>query len=237
MDRTDGRSLLFLHRMNPSTLGWYLPLLVKDIPGALQPSDDGAPHGDRRGLSRSGPSSAPSVGVPGRGTAGGVSSSSTVAANQRARIEFNVSARRDGAAVNARPARGGKHGGSTAASDDDGDVRLASGDALASSTPPRARGAPPTNQPPLRAPKSVGVGVGGVGLTWKDLDAKFRRDLPDDVYAGRMVYRGLVMRACPRIRTLDGLDVSEKEKEKAERLLESVLDRRRPPPGQHPQRQ
>lgn len=25
--------------MNPCTLGWYLPLLVKDIPGALQPSD------------------------------------------------------------------------------------------------------------------------------------------------------------------------------------------------------
>ncbi|KAG5221203.1 sin component scaffold protein [Salix suchowensis] len=25
-------------RMNPCTLGWYLPLLVKDIPGALQPS-------------------------------------------------------------------------------------------------------------------------------------------------------------------------------------------------------
>ena len=25
--------------MNPCTLGWYLPLLVKDAPGALQPSD------------------------------------------------------------------------------------------------------------------------------------------------------------------------------------------------------
>ena len=25
--------------MNPCTLGWYLPLIVKDLPGALQPSD------------------------------------------------------------------------------------------------------------------------------------------------------------------------------------------------------
>ncbi|KAG8214791.1 hypothetical protein J3R82DRAFT_9927 [Butyriboletus roseoflavus] len=33
-------------RMNPSTLGWYLPLLVRDVPGALQPSENG---GRRRG--------------------------------------------------------------------------------------------------------------------------------------------------------------------------------------------
>lgn len=61
-------------------------------------------------------------------------------------------------------------------------------------------------------------------MSWKDLDAKFRRDLPDDAYVGRLAYRGLVMRACPRVRTLDGVEVSEKEREKAERLLESVLD-------------
>ena len=40
--RTLQRVLHF--RMNPCTLGWYLPLLVKDAPGALQPSD-----GDRAG--------------------------------------------------------------------------------------------------------------------------------------------------------------------------------------------
>ena len=40
--RTLQRVLHF--RMNPCTLGWYLPLLVKDAPGALQPSD-----GDRPG--------------------------------------------------------------------------------------------------------------------------------------------------------------------------------------------
>ena len=68
------------------------------------------------------------------------------------------------------------------------------------------------------------------GVTWKDLDSKFRRDLPDDAYVGRLAYRGLVMRACPKIRTLDGVEVSEKEKEKAEQLLESVLDSKKRKP-------
>ncbi|PPQ81277.1 hypothetical protein CVT25_015061 [Psilocybe cyanescens] len=33
--------LISVDRMNPCTLGWYLPLLVKDAPGALQPSEGG----------------------------------------------------------------------------------------------------------------------------------------------------------------------------------------------------
>ena len=103
--------------MNPCTLGWYLPLLVKDLPGALQPSDT-----ERRGPSA--PSSSKKA-----------------------------------------------------------------------SPPP----------------------------TWQDLDAKFRRDLPDEAYVGRLGYRGLVMRACPGIKMLDGVEVSVKEREKAERLLRSVL--------------
>ena len=61
-------------------------------------------------------------------------------------------------------------------------------------------------------------------MTWQDLDAKFRRDLPDEAYVGRLGYRGLVMRACPAIRMLDGVEVSAKERDKAERLLKSVLD-------------
>lgn len=94
--------------MNPSTLGWYLPLLVRDVPGALQPSETGA----------------------------------------------------------------------------------------------REKG-------------------GGCG--WQELDAKFRRDLPDDAYVGRLAYRGLVMRACARMRMLDGVEVSEKERTKANQLLEGIL--------------
>ncbi|KAF9267601.1 hypothetical protein L218DRAFT_920669 [Marasmius fiardii PR-910] len=99
-------------RMNPCTLGWYLPLLVKDVPGALQPSE-GA---------------------------------------------------------------GGKKGNS--------------------------------------------------GPAWQDLDSKFRRDLPNDSYIGRLAYRGLVMEACPRIRVLDGIEVTGKERDKAHKLLVGIIGKR-----------
>jgi hypothetical protein len=59
-------------------------------------------------------------------------------------------------------------------------------------------------------------------LAWHELDAKFRRDLPDEAYIGRLTYRGLIMRACPRVRMLDGVIVSRKEREKAEKLLDGV---------------
>ena len=39
---------------------------------------------------------------------------------------------------------------------------------------------------------------------------------------GRLAYRGLVMRACPAIRLLDGVETSAKEREKAEKLLASL---------------
>ncbi|KAG5639424.1 hypothetical protein H0H81_002292 [Sphagnurus paluster] len=97
-------------RMNPCTLGWYLPLLVKDIPGALQPSEGGE--------------------------------------------------------------------------------------------------------------RAVGGNSG-----WQELDSKFRRDLPDDSYLGRLAYRGLVMRACPQIRMLDGVEVSSKERAKADHLLVGILNK------------
>lgn len=97
--------------MNPCTLGWYLPLLVKDVPGALQPSEGHAEGG------------------AGRAT----------------------------------------------------------------------------------------------GYAWQELDCKFRRDLPDESYIGRLAYRGLIMRGCPRIRMLDGVEVSEKERAKAHHLLQGIL--------------
>ena len=104
--------------MNPCTLGWYLPLLVRDVPGALQPSEQDGDQGERR-----------------RGTKGG-------------------------------------------------------------------------------------------SWQWQELDAKFRRDLPDEAYVGRLAYRGLVMRACRDVRVLDGIQVSDKEREKAERLLTGILRKR-----------
>jgi hypothetical protein len=102
--------------MNPCTLGWYLPLLVRDAPGALQPCEnqDGSSERERNG---------------------------------RKRTEYG----------------------------------------------------------------------------WQELDSKFRRDLPDDAYVGRLAYRGLVMRACPRIRMLDGVEVSEKERTKAHHLLQGIM--------------
>lgn len=95
--------------MNPCTLGWYLPLLVRDVPGALQPSENGDGHAQ--------------------------------------------------------------------------------------------------------------------GRVWQELDAKFRRDLPDDAYVGRLGYRGLVMRTCPRMRLLDGVEVTEKERTKANHLLQGILSK------------
>ncbi|KIK26661.1 hypothetical protein PISMIDRAFT_94488 [Pisolithus microcarpus 441] len=102
--------------MNPCTLGWYLPLLVRDVPGALQPSESG------------------------------------------------------------------EHG------------------------------------PGMRQRGDRGYG-------WQELDVKFRRDLPDDVYVGRLAYRGLVMRACPRMRMLDGVEMTEKERTKANHLLQGILSK------------
>jgi hypothetical protein len=106
---------LVFPRMNPCTLGWYLPLLVRDVPGALQPSE--------------------------------------------------------GIATKGSPANYG----------------------------------------------------------WQELDSKFRRDLPDEAYLGRLAFRGLVMRACPRIRMLDGVEVSEKERLKAHNLLQGIMGKGKKP--------
>jgi hypothetical protein len=141
---------LLSSRMNPCTLGWYLPLLVKDVPGALQPSESGRRvRGEHRGQGTSN-HSVPDIGntdKPGK------------------------------------MARGGNRGNPR---DGDGTKDVA-----------------PT-------------------LAWHELDAKFRRDLPDEAYIGRLTYRGLIMRACPRVRMLDGVVVSRKEREKAEKLIDGV---------------
>jgi len=129
--------------MNPCTLGWYLPILVKDVPGALQPSEAGL-RGGPGASKHSGPDLGHIV-DPGTTSRGG-----------------NKGNSRDGTS-----------------------------------------GVAPT-------------------LSWHELDAKFRRDLPDEAYIGRLTYRGLIMQACPRVRMLDGVVVSRKEREKAEKLLEGA---------------
>jgi protein NUD1 len=131
--------------MNPATLGWYLPILVRDIPGALQPSET-------------------LLVVPLIPTSG-----DREAPNHSA-VRFH----------------------------------------------------------PFSAPRDVRDNRASVGrhakdATWENLDAKFRRDLPDSSYLGRLAYRGMVMRACPNVRVIDGVTVADGEREKAEKLLTSLL--------------
>ncbi|EKM49632.1 uncharacterized protein PHACADRAFT_265191 [Phanerochaete carnosa HHB-10118-sp] len=184
-------------RMNPCTLGYYLPLLVRDIPGALQPSD-----GDRD------PGPASSFAGAGAGA---------------------PAARR--AQGDAPRARGAVVVVAAAAADTSVSVMPSLGNALPYSPGKRRRSSSPM---PATSPsrdrererereREGKERVGG----WKELDAKFRRDLPDAAYAARLAYRGLVMRACPAVRVLDGVEVTDKERDKAECLLRSVLDGRR----------
>ncbi|CAE6460933.1 unnamed protein product [Rhizoctonia solani] len=60
------------------------------------------------------------------------------------------------------------------------------------------------------------------GAPWSDLDVKFRRDLPDELYIGRLAYRGLVMRVCPQVRIMDGIEITQPERAKAQKLLQGI---------------
>ncbi|KAK0464720.1 uncharacterized protein EV420DRAFT_1760699 [Desarmillaria tabescens] len=57
---------------------------------------------------------------------------------------------------------------------------------------------------------------------WAELDAGFRRGLPDSAYVGRLAYRGLVMAGCAGVRVVDGVTVSAKERAKASGVLRSL---------------
>jgi hypothetical protein len=59
----------------------------------------------------------------------------------------------------------------------------------------------------------------GTTPDWAELDAQFRRSLPDEWYSRRLVYRGLVMRACGDVGKLDGVEISEGERRKALDLM------------------
>jgi hypothetical protein len=135
-------------RMNPCTLGWYLPLLVKDPSSALQPSDDRRREDDTE----------------------------------------------DWGMLEDKPQPTHTKSKSTA-------TQLSSSAPLSSTTKPQ------------------GVSAHSA---WQDMDAKFRRDLPDESYIGRLVYRGLVMRACRRLKMMDGIEITNGEMEKAEKLLRGI---------------
>ncbi|KAJ6620748.1 hypothetical protein B0H10DRAFT_2215737 [Mycena sp. CBHHK59/15] len=71
----------------------------------------------------------------------------------------------------------------------------------------------------VRDVPGAGGGEGEDGKRWATLDSGFRRGLPDGVYVGRLAYRGLVMRGCGRLRVLDGVAVTEKERAKTQGVL------------------
>jgi hypothetical protein len=55
---------------------------------------------------------------------------------------------------------------------------------------------------------------------WSELDSQFRRSLPDEWYGRRLMYRGLVMRACLEVEKLDGVEIGDGERRKARELME-----------------
>lgn len=65
-------------------------------------------------------------------------------------------------------------------------------------------------------------GRGERAVSWEEMDSKFRRELPDESYIGRLAYRGQIMRTCSRIRMVDGVEVTEKERAKAHHLLDMI---------------
>ena len=197
--------------MNPCTLGWYLPLIVKDVPGALQPSD-----GKNELLKST---------VAGSAMPGGLQSSGPNRHKARnGSADANISGVSHDLGMDHPAANSGAH--NVADMDTDAGAMLpASGPGSGSGS-----GLHVAVRASQRQGRGTGAGGEGAGardglggVSWQELDAKFRRDLPDEAYVGRLGYRGLVMRACPAIRLLDGIEVSTKEREKAERLLCSVL--------------
>jgi hypothetical protein len=98
------------------------------------------------------------------------------------------------------------------------------------SSPEPSEGQPPVNGNKttilLGRPHTTVLGAsttsipGGNGHEdWATRDREYRKTLPDDWYGRRLAYRGMVMAACPRVRTLDGLEVTEAERRKAGELL------------------
>jgi hypothetical protein len=58
------------------------------------------------------------------------------------------------------------------------------------------------------------------------MDAKFRRGLPDDLYVGRLVYRGLLATACgSKLCMVDGVKLTQAERDKAAALLRNLEGR------------
>ncbi|WVQ62215.1 uncharacterized protein L199_000354 [Kwoniella botswanensis] len=82
-----------------------------------------------------------------------------------------------------------------------------------------------TPQSALDPSSSKGL-VGAPASIWQSYDSRFRKNLPDEWYSKRLVYRGLVMSTCPNLRRLDGIQIEDGERKKAEQLLKVAFRRR-----------
>jgi hypothetical protein len=83
-------------------------------------------------------------------------------------------------------------------------------------------GDPPTAASSSSAQSAPGGLGDGREKSWADQDARFRRSLPDATYVKRMAYRGVLMRICAHLQTLDGVVILGKERKKAEMLLQGL---------------
>lgn len=227
--------------MNPCTLGWYLPLLVqdKDVPDALlQPSDFAgkAPvlrdsrrlvsssHFSASVESRSGGHMEDDLGGSKRGGKGAQPSIGTAYQEPRMRGIGKAPSLISTGGISGSGmyiATSGIHAADQSSSEDgDGDGKAIVFSTAAGKTPHAENTS--RSQPNIAQSKTVSKKSSSPSH-WEALDAQFRRGLPDSTYAGRLAYRGLVMRACPNIRVLDGVRTSEKERNKAEALLTRLL--------------
>ncbi|WVQ97321.1 hypothetical protein IAU59_004432 [Kwoniella sp. CBS 9459] len=85
----------------------------------------------------------------------------------------------------------------------------------------------PSSAPATTTTTGISTGNAGAPSTvWTTYDARFRKNLPDEWYSKRLVYRGLVMRTCPLVRKLDGVMIEDGERNKAGLLLDAALGRR-----------
>ncbi|OCF33354.1 hypothetical protein I316_05096 [Kwoniella heveanensis BCC8398] len=80
--------------------------------------------------------------------------------------------------------------------------------------------------PSSAATITTGSSNGAPSAVWASYDSRFRKNLPDEWYSKRMVYRGLVMRTCPLLKKLDGVVIEDGERRKAGLLLDAALRRR-----------
>ncbi|WWC66241.1 uncharacterized protein I206_100142 [Kwoniella pini CBS 10737] len=60
-------------------------------------------------------------------------------------------------------------------------------------------------------------------INWQSFDNKFRKNLTDEWYSKRLVYRGLIMLNCLKLKKLDGILIEENERKKATQLIKAAL--------------